>query len=226
MSESQSSRMATWAYIAPFIAFVGIMAIEKALSIPPQIAYPIRFCTVWALVLALSRPYLNFRFSAPLASIAIGAAVFVIWVGPDLLSPHYRQSWLFNNPVVGTAVSSISPELRQATWFILIRMLSCTLLVPIVEELFWRGWLMRWMIDRDFWNVPLGKYDATAFWVTAVLFASEHGPYWEVGLITGVIYNWWMVRTKNLADCILMHAVTNGILSVYVVLSGRWEYLF
>jgi CAAX prenyl protease-like protein len=85
---------------------------------------------------------------------------------------------------------------------------------------------MRWMIDRDFWNVPLGKYDATAFWVTAVLFASEHGPYWEVGLITGVIYNWWMVRTKNLADCILMHAVTNGILSVYVVLSGRWEYLF
>ncbi len=48
----------------------------------------------------------------------------------------------------------------------------------------------------------------------AILFASEHGPYWDVGLITGVIYNWWMVRTKSVADCILMHAVTNAALSI------------
>lgn len=224
MPQSESSRL-TYAYVAPFVAFVGIMAAEKALSVPPQIAYPIRFVAVWTLVLLLSRPYLKLRFSAPLGSIAVGAAVFAIWVAPDLLF-DYRQSWLFNNSLTGTAVSSIPPELRQQGWFILIRTFSCTLLVPVVEELFWRGWLMRWVIDIDFHKIPLGKYNATAFWVVAILFASEHGPYWEVGLITGVIYNWWMIRTKNLADCILMHAVTNGILSTYVVISGRWEYLF
>src|SRR5262249_14162338 len=149
MTQPEPSRMATSAYVAPFVAFVGIMAIERALSVPPQIAYPIRFFVVWALVLALSRPYLNWRPSAPLGSIALGAAVFVIWVGPDLLF-DYRQSWPFNNSIVGSAVSSIPAELRQTGWFVLIRTFSCTVLVPIVEELFWRGWVLRLICGREF----------------------------------------------------------------------------
>jgi CAAX prenyl protease-like protein len=60
--------------------------------------------------------------------------------------------------------------------------------------------------------------------VTAVLFASEHGPYWDVGLLTGFLYNWWMIRTRSLGDCIVAHAVTNACLCVYVVSSGSWEY--
>ena len=65
---------------------------------------------------------------------------------------------------------------------------------------------------------------ARPFWMTAVLFASEHGPYWDVGLAAGIIYNWWMVRTKSLGDCILAHAVTNGALCIYVVATRHWEY--
>jgi len=60
-------------------------------------------------------------------------------------------------------------------------------------------WLMRWLISPQFEKVPLGAYQAGAFWITAVLFASEHGPYWDVGLVAGVAYNWWMVRTRSLA---------------------------
>ncbi len=96
--------------------------------------------------------------------------------------------------------------------------------VPVIEELFWRGWLMRWLINPHFEKVPMGTYTPAAFWIVAVLFASEHGPYWEVGLIAGVIFNWWMVRTKSLADCILAHAVTNAILAAYVVATGEWQY--
>jgi CAAX prenyl protease-like protein len=97
-------------------------------------------------------------------------------------------------------------------------------LVPILEELFWRGWLMRWLIDTDFQKVPPGTYTPQAFWLVAVLFASEHGPYWEVGLVAGIVYNWWMVRSRSLADCIVAHAVTNGLLAVYVVSGGHWQY--
>jgi membrane protease YdiL (CAAX protease family) len=57
-----------------------------------------------------------------------------------------------------------------------------------------------------------------------VLFASEHGAYWDVGLAAGVAYNWWMVRTRSLGDLILAHAVTNLCLSVYVIAAGKWEY--
>jgi CAAX prenyl protease-like protein len=63
-----------------------------------------------------------------------------------------------------------------------------------------------------------------AFWVTAALFAAEHGPYWEVGLAAGIIYNWWMIRTRRLGDCILAHTVTNLALGLFVIRSGQWQY--
>ena len=126
---------------------------------------------------------------------------------------------------MGKASSSLDPTLRHDSFFLTIRVLSSMALVPILEELFWRGWLMRWLINnRDFLKVPLGTYQASAFWIVALLFASEHGAYWEVGLLAGIIYNWWIIRTKNLADCILAHAVTNGTLAAYVLSSGQWQY--
>jgi membrane protease YdiL (CAAX protease family) len=57
-----------------------------------------------------------------------------------------------------------------------------------------------------------------------VLFAAEHGPYWEVGLLCGVIYNWWMWRTRSLGDLILVHAVTNLALSLFVIATQRWTF--
>ena len=102
--------------------------------------------------------------------------------------------------------------------------MRAVLIVPIVEELFWRAWLMRWLVNPDFKKVALGTFTPLAFWVTAALFASEHGSYWDVGLLTGIIYNLWMIRTKSVADCILMHAVTNGALSAYVIITAQWQY--
>ena len=63
-----------------------------------------------------------------------------------------------------------------------------------------------------------------SFLIASALFASEHGSYWEVGLAAGLAYNWWIVRTKCLADCILAHAVTNGVLSAYVIFGKQWQY--
>jgi uncharacterized protein len=214
---------ATLAYVAPFVAFVGIMTIERMIPLPAQWLYPVRFLIVASLIGALSWPYLSFRPSAPLASIVVGVAVFVIWVAPDLLF-GYRHHWLFENSLTGAATSSLDPRLKANIAFMLLRSISSAILVPILEELFWRAWMMRWLIDNDFLKVPLGKYVPSAFWITAVLFASEHGPYWEVGLAAGIVYNWWIVRTRNLADCILAHGVTNAVLCAYVLVTSQWQY--
>jgi CAAX prenyl protease-like protein len=216
-------RRATAAYIAPFLAFVGIMAIERMVPVPPQWLYLVRFLVVVSVIGAVSWPYLSFRPSFPLASIAVGVAVFAIWVAPDLLF-GYRHHWLFENAITGAAAASLPPHLKSNIGFIVMRSVSCAIVVPILEELFWRGWLMRWLIDNDFLKVPLGTYTPFSFWIVAILFASEHGPYWEVGLAAGIVYNWWIVRTRNLADCILAHGVTNAILSGYVLLTGQWQY--
>ena len=201
------------------------MSVEKATGLPTVWLYPIRVLAVTGVLLAFSRAPLAVRPSRPLLSAALGAAVFTLWIGPDVLfGPGYRHHWLFENSLTGKAASSIPAGLQASVWFLAVRTFSCTLLVPPVEELFWRGWLMRWLIDKDFWKLPLGAYAAGAFWIVALLFASEHGPYWEVGLATGIVYNWWIMRTRNLADCIVAHAVTNGLLSAYVLTTGQWQY--
>ena len=159
-----------------------------------------------------------------LASVAIGVGVFLLWIAPDVLIPGYRLHPLFSNDVVGHLHSSLPAAALRSPWILGWRTARAALIVPVLEELFWRAWLMRWLINTDFQKVPLGTYSPFAFWVTAILFASEHGPYWDVGLITGVVYNLWMIRSRSVADCILMHGVTNLVLSGYVIASGQWQY--
>ena len=201
------------------------MAIERAFSLPPLIFYPLRILIVTILLLALSRPYIHLRPSNPVLATLLGIAAFVAWIGPDVLF-GYRSSILFNNAIVGSARNTADPALRHSIFFVISRVLGCVLVVPVFEELFWRGWLMRWLVKPEFLAVPFGTYQRAAFWTVAVLFAAEHGAYWEVGLAAGIAYNWWAVRSRSLADCILAHAVTNGILSAYILVSGRWEYWF
>ncbi len=207
-------------YVLPFAAFFVLLALQQVVPVPQ----PLRFALIGAILLIFSRRPLGFRLVNPAGSVILGLAVFVIWIGPDLLFPRYRDFWLFSNGIMGHPVSSMAADQKMDTWFLIFRVLTSVVTVPVLEELFWRGWLMRWLIDRNFETVPLGSYTAQAFWIVALLFASEHGPYWDVGLIAGVAYNWWMIRAKNLWDCILAHAVTNACLAAYVIGRGQWQY--
>ena len=212
-------------YVAPFATFIAIMTLEKTLGLPTTWAYPLRAIATLAVLLAVSRVPLSVKPARPLGSILLGAAVFALWIGPDVIfGPGYRHFWLFENSLTGKAESSIPIVLSGSLWFLALRTLSCTLLVPPVEELFWRGWAMRWLIDGNFEKVALGTFQTAAFWLVALMFAAEHGPYWEVGLATGIIYNWWMVRTRNVTDCIIAHAVTNGLLSAYILATHQFQY--
>jgi CAAX prenyl protease-like protein len=176
------------------------------------------------LLLTLSREQISLRCAMPFRTVLLGLAVFVLWVAPDYFWPEWRNHWLFRNPIVGDTTTSIPDHLRTDTIAIVFRSLRAVVIVPIVEELFWRAWLMRWLIGPDFRAVPLGAYTRYSFAVTAVLFAVEHGSYWDVGLMAGIAYNWWMLRTRSLGDCIFAHAVTNAALCAYVLACGKWEY--
>ena len=212
---------ATLAYTLPFGLFIALLALNQQFPLPVWV----RFVIPGAAILAVSRRVLsNDRLRRPAASVLLGLAVFVIWVGPDFLLPGYHHFWLFSNSVIGHPAASTPPAAQHDPAFLTWRILVSVIAVPILEELFWRGWLMRWIIGQPFTGVALGTYQAAAFWLVAVLFASEHGSYWDVGLLTGIIYNWWMVRTRSLWSCILMHAVTNAALAWYVITQGQWQY--
>ena len=214
-------RQAAVPYVLPFLIFIGLLALQQLVPIPAWI----RFTIPIAVILAVSRRPLRRGPSKPLLSILIGLAVFILWIAPDRIAPSWHHATLFDNSITGHPAGNTPPALKNDPVFLLFRIAISAIAVPILEELFWRGWLMRWLVDsRDFENVPLGTYAPAAFWLTALLFASEHGSFWDVGLAAGIVYNWWMIRTRNLWDCILAHAVTNGILAAYVIGAGQWQY--
>jgi CAAX prenyl protease-like protein len=185
----------------------------------------VRDLVILASILGFSRRVLaeHLRVAHWLPSLALGVAVCALWVAPDLLIPGWRDSVVFQNGVTGRLTTSIAPA-ELTPLMLVLRTMRAALLVPVLEELFWRGWLPRWLQDSRFHRVPLGAYTTFAFVGTAVLFAAEHGPYWEVGLLCGVIYNWWMWRTRSLGDLILVHATTNLALSLFVIATGRWTF--
>jgi uncharacterized protein len=222
-----TERNQTWAavpYVLPFAVFIGFLALQKYVPLPTNVEFIVRDLLLAGVLIGFSRHVIQLRPSRPLETITLGVAVFIIWVGPDVLFPAYRQHWLFQNSILGQLTVTIPGTVLLSPWVLWPRILQAVVFVPILEELFWRAWLMRWLISPQFEKVPLGAYQAGAFWITAVMFASEHGPYWDVGLIAGIAYNWWMIRTRSLADCILAHAVTNACLGGYVVATHRWEY--
>ena len=211
-------------YVAPFAAFLALLALGRVWPLTGIADQLTRIAILTAVIWAVSRPVLDFRVRNWFGTVAVGVLIFGLWIAPDLAFPSYRHFWLFDNSVVGSLRSSLPAAERTDPPVLFLRTVRAAVVVPILEELFWRGWLLRWLIGPDFRKVALGSYTATSFWVTAVLFASEHGPYWDVGLAAGILFNWWMIRTKSLGDLILAHAVANLCLSVYVIAAGKWEY--
>lgn len=208
-------------YVFPFLIFVALLALQQVVPVPAWV----RFAVSMAAILIVSRPALRVAPSRPFLSILVGIAVFIIWITPDLISSAWHHTLLFDNVVVGHPAGNTPPASKSDPIFLFFRIAISVIAVPILEELFWRGWLMRWIINSDhFEKVPLGTYAPAAFWLVALLFASEHGSFWDVGLLAGVAFNWWMVRTRNLWDCILAHAVTNAVLAAYVIGAGQWQY--
>jgi CAAX prenyl protease-like protein len=215
-------RFRTLAWVGPFAVLILWLAIDKTLPISNPEKELLRDAVIAASIILLSRDVLPRRAQQWRLSVAIGLLVFALWIAPDVLVPGWRDHWLFQNAITGKLRVSIPPS-ELTPLMLVLRTMRAALLVPVAEELFWRGWLPRWLQDTRFERIPLGQYTPLAFWATAVLFAMEHGPFWEVGLASGIIYNWWMRRSRSLGDLIVAHAVTNLALSLYVIATGRWS---
>lgn len=219
----QPTLASTLAWVGPFVVFMAWLALDKYIPIANPAKELLRDAVLVAAIFGFSRRVIPTTAPHWMGSIALGLAVCALWIGPDALFPGWRGHWLFQNGITGHLKTSI-PPLELTPLMLVLRTARAALLVPVIEELFWRGWLVRWLQDTRFERIPLGQFTRFAFITTAVLFAAEHGPYWEVGLLCGVIYNWWMWRTKSLGDLVLVHAVTNLALSLYIIGTGRWMF--
>jgi len=185
------------------------------------------------LMLALAREYrqLPWRVS-PLAG-AVGAVGVVLWVGICLLELEPRiLGPLGLDSVLGTGERAAFNPLAQlkdqpalAYGFLAVRFLGLVLIVPIIEELFLRGFLMRFITDSDWWQVPIAGITTTAVAITTAAAMAMHPAELLAELAWFSSVTWLMFRTKNLTDCIVAHAVTNLLLGIYVVTTGNWRFM-
>lgn len=141
-----------------------------------------------------------------------GVLVFLLWIQLD-----------FGPWVLGTATgfdpSNTTGRLRLD--LVVTRLFGAVLIVPVMEEIFWRSFIMRWLAAPNFLEVNPRAVGATPIVVASVLFATEH-HLWLAGLLAGLAYGWLYMRTANLWVPILAHAITNALLGAWVISTGSW----
>jgi len=108
--------------------------------------------------------------------------------------------------------------------FLAIRFVGLALIVPIMEEFFLRGFLMRYLITQQWWKIPIGEVTRAAILVGTAFPMLTHPPSELLAVLVWFsLVTWWMLRTRNIWDCVIVHMVTNLLLGIYVVASGHWE---
>lgn len=139
----------------------------------------------------------------------------------------YKEHLLFDD---GNAFLYFVPhdhyESGVALWsFLIIRIGGAATAVPIVEELFWRAFILRLLINRHrFDEVPLAKFTLFSFVACSLLSAVQHQPQWEVGILCWMVYNALFYWKKSLACCMVTHGVTNLALYIYVYNAQDWRF--
>lgn len=132
---------------------------------------------------------------------------------PDWLQPEARAAF---DPFAEIS----SPVGRWS--FITARILGMAVLVPFAEELFWRGFLLRWIISPDWRQVSIGSYSFKSFAWVVLLFTLAH-PEWLAAAVYCSLINLLLYWKRDLWNCIVAHGVSNLLLAIYVMLTGAWQ---
>jgi CAAX prenyl protease-like protein len=203
-------------YIIPFGTFLLLTGLASLIPASVVWFYPVKTIIVGALLFIFWRTYTEIKLKVSLLAILAGLVVFVIWILPEGYYPMLGKPEGFNP----------FEQFTSRSWtFIWIgfRLIGAVIVVPIMEELFWRSFLLRYLINPDFKQVPIGAFSWLSFCGTVVFFGIEHHR-WLPGIIAGIIYTLLLYRKKELFDCILAHAITNLALGIYVLVTHQWVY--
>ena len=208
-------------YVLPFALFLLLTEPSRYFPALVPFLYIAKTIIVGTLLWFWRNRY-SADFSSPLPvkevgiAVACGLLVLVIWIVPE--------SYLYQfDPGAGFDPYALTGSNASAIALIGVRLIGASVVVPIMEELFWRSFLMRYLVDPDFKSVPMGAFSWLSFLGVAILFGVEHHRV-VVGIAAGLLYGLLLIRQKNLKGVILAHGVTNLGLGIYVVMTGSWAF--
>ena len=213
--------------IAPFALFMLLLAVRGAApaggswGFDPRWLYGVSVLTVGALLAWFWRDYGELvKQLAPTTreiswALAVGLVVFWLWI-------HLDAPWMtIGQPSAPFARLTIDGRLDWP--LVVTRWIGAALLVPVMEELFWRSFLMRWIERPTFQGVDPQRVGLRAVVLSSFVFTLAH-TLWLAAAIAGLAYAMLYVRTGKLWVPVIAHAVTNGALGVWVVATGNWQF--
>lgn len=208
-------------YLAPLLVFGVFTAVEGLL--PPWLYPWVYAVKIAAVVITLKIAPQGLQRIHPsareiLPACGVGILVFAQWILLD--------KWIWY-PSLGTRMGFDPFHAFQsgaAVWmFLAVRLVGLVALVPIIEELFWRGFVLRYFTNENFESVPVGTYSTRAFWIVAAGSAATH-PEWPVALIAGIAFALLLRSTRSLFAVVVAHAVANAALGAYIIVTHDWRY--
>ena len=215
------------AYTLPMLLFVALLGLSSLLknidnrfwlSSAEYWIYPTQTILCGGLLLWFRREYSFQRLTQPIFVVAIAVVVFLLWISPQAFFGFAAREAGFN-----PAIFSADPLLYWTE--IVLRFVRLVVVVPFMEEIFWRGFLLRYLIDEEFDRVPFGRFSWLSFVAVTLAFGFSHSKAdWAAAVLTGAIYNGVAYRTKSLSSCILTHALTNLLLGLWIMKMEQWGF--
>lgn len=223
--EGQRSRVRPWlnvrddvAYMLPMGVFLLFTFIGGRWPATYPITYVAKAVIVTVLLVLLWRYFTSIRWHYWWLGLVLGVLTIYQWVGMQLFLE--RNFELFAPPSpdkLFIPFAEISPPWLAWT-FVVIRVVSAALLVPVMEELFWRDFLWRQIVaPNDFKLAKVGEWDWKALVAVSLVFGTVHGGWWLTSIIWGFMIGGLLALTRSLGACIVMHATTNLLLHVYIL---------
>jgi CAAX prenyl protease-like protein len=159
------------------------------------------------------------RWSFSWEGVAIGVAVFAIWVGLDPFYPKNEVLMKVGKP--WNPFKEFGEGSALGWFFVAVRTFGSAIVVPPIEEAFYRSFLYRWFVRTKFTELPLKHWHALSFVVTAIIFGMVHYQ-WLAGILCAMSYQWLAKRRDRLGDAMLAHGITNFLLGIWVVWKDAW----
>jgi CAAX prenyl protease-like protein len=157
-----------------------------------------------------------------------GALIACGWV----VGQHAFDSWGLPGrlPIYPGEKVSVDPRdalgagrLFWTTWSLRLTV-ACTA-VPVVEELFWRAFLLRALIDwHNFDRIPLARFTWVSFLGTSLISTFQHPDNWGVSILCWMAFNAVFYWTRSILCLVLLHGVTNLILYLIVLRVDDWSF--
>ena len=222
-----SDRRKLIVFTLPMAIFVTLSALGGALrkmggaawlTSPEYWIYPAQTLVCGAIVLWLWREY---KLRAPRQAwfaLAIGLVVFAVWIAPQQFFGVAPRLTGFDPDVFADR-----PALYWGT--VLLRFARLVIVVPLVEEIFWRGFLLRYLIDERFTAIAVGTFSWVSFVVVTLGFGFAHSSAdWIAAFVCGALYNLVAYRTRSLSSCVIAHAFTNLLLGLWIMETRQWGF--